>query len=42
MCPMCLTTVAVVGASTASGAGVLALVVVKVRAWRRRLRAAGG
>jgi hypothetical protein len=34
MCPICLTTATVVAASTTSGAGVLGLVAVKVRAWR--------
>ena len=34
MCPICLTTATVVAAGTTSGAGVLGLVAVKVRAWR--------
>lgn len=38
MCPLCLTTVTVVAASTTSGVGVLGLVAVKFRAWRRQRR----
>jgi len=38
MCPMCMTTAAVIAASTASGAGVLGFVAVKLRALRRRRR----
>ena len=38
MCPICMTTAAVVAASTASGAGVLGFVAVKVRAVRRQRR----
>jgi hypothetical protein len=38
MCPMCLTTAAVVAASTASGAGVLGFVAIHFRALRRRRR----
>jgi hypothetical protein len=38
MCPMCMTTAAVVAASTASGAGVLGFVAVKFRSLRRRRR----
>jgi hypothetical protein len=36
MCPMCMTTVAVAAASTASGAGVLGLIALKIRALRGR------
>ena len=35
MCPICLTTATVVAASTTSGAGVLGLLAVKFRTWRR-------
>lgn len=38
MCPICMTTAAVVAASTTSGAGVLGFVAVKFRALRRRRR----
>ena len=38
MCPLCMTNAAVVVAGAASGAGVLGLVAVKVRAFRRRRR----
>jgi hypothetical protein len=38
MCPLCLTTATVVAASTTSGVGVLGLLVVKLRAWRRQRR----
>jgi len=40
MCPACMTTAALVAASTASGAGVLGFVVVKVRNLRRQRRKA--
>jgi len=36
MCPVCMTTAALVAAGTTSGAGVLGFVVVKFRARRRR------
>ena len=36
MCPMCMTTAAVIAAGTASGTGVLGLAALKFRAWRRR------
>ena len=36
MCPLCMTNVALVVAGATSGAGVLGLVAVKVRALRRR------
>lgn len=35
MCPICLTTATVVAASTTSGAGVLGLIALRLRAWRR-------
>jgi hypothetical protein len=35
MCPMCMTTAAVIAASSASGAGVLGLIAIKFRALRR-------
>jgi hypothetical protein len=38
MCPMCMTTAAVIAASTASGAGVLGFFAVKISALRRRRR----
>lgn len=38
MCPICMTTAAVVVASTTSGAGVLGFVVVRFRAIRRQRR----
>lgn len=38
MCPLCLTTATVVAASTTSGVGVLGLVAVKFRTWRRQRR----
>lgn len=38
MCPMCMTTAAIVAASTASGAGVLGFVAVKFQSLRRRRR----
>jgi hypothetical protein len=38
MCPLCLTTATVVAASTTSGVGVLGLLAVKFRAWRRQRR----
>jgi len=34
MCPFCLTTATVIAASTTSGAGVLGVAAVKLRAWR--------
>ena len=37
MCPICLTTATVVAASTTSGAGVLGLIALRFRAWRRQL-----
>ena len=36
MCPMCMASAAVIVAGGASGAGVLGLIVLKVRALRRR------
>lgn len=36
MCPVCMTTAALVAAGTTSGAGVLGFVVVKFRTRRRR------
>lgn len=37
MCPMCMTTAAIVAASSASGAGVLGFVALKLRGlWRRK------
>jgi uncharacterized protein (DUF2062 family) len=38
MCPLCMTNAALVVAGATSGAGVLGLVAVKVRALRRRRR----
>lgn len=38
MCPLCMTNAALVVAGTASGAGVLGFVAVKVRALRRHRR----
>jgi hypothetical protein len=38
MCPLCITNAALVVAGATSGAGVLGLVAVKVRAMRRRRR----
>ena len=38
MCPLCMTNVALVVAGATSGAGVLGLVAVKVRALRRHRR----
>jgi len=38
MCPVCMSTAVVVAASTTSGAGVLGLVVVKLRAAFRRTK----
>jgi hypothetical protein len=38
MCPLCLTTATVIAASTTSGVGVLGLVALKLRAWRRQRR----
>lgn len=38
MCPMCMTTAAVVTASAASGAGVFGFLVLKIHTWRRRVR----
>jgi hypothetical protein len=35
MCPACITTVALVAASSASGVGVLGLFALKFRSWRR-------
>ena len=35
MCPMCIASAAVIAAGSASGAGVLGLIVLKVRAMRR-------
>jgi len=37
MCPICLTTATVVAATTTSGAGVLGLIALRFRAWRRQL-----
>jgi hypothetical protein len=37
MCPICLTTATVVAASTGSGVGVLGLIALRLRAWRRKL-----
>ena len=37
MCPICLTTATVVAASTTSGVGVLGLIALRFRAWRRQL-----
>lgn len=36
MCPMCMTTAAVIAASTASGAGILGFIAVKLRALKHR------
>ena len=36
MCPMCMTSAAVIAASSASGAGLLGLAVIKWRAFRHR------
>lgn len=36
MCPACITTAAMIAASSASGVGVLGLLVIKFRSWRRR------
>lgn len=41
MCPLCMTTAALVAAGTTSGAGVLGFVAVKFRALRRRRRGPG-
>jgi hypothetical protein len=38
MCPVCMTSAVVVAASTTSGAGVLGLVIVKLRAAIRRTK----
>lgn len=35
MCPLCMTSAAVIAAGSASGAGVLGFIVMKVRAMRR-------
>jgi hypothetical protein len=35
MCPMCITTAAIVAAGTASGAGVLGFVAARIVPWRR-------
>jgi hypothetical protein len=40
MCPLCMTTAALVAAGTASGAGVLGFAVVKFRALRLQRRVA--
>lgn len=40
MCPLCMTNAALVVAGVASGAGVIGLVTVKVRALRRHRRGA--
>jgi hypothetical protein len=40
MCPICMTTAAVVAASTTSGAGVLGALAIKFHVWRRLRRAA--
>lgn len=34
MCPFCLTTATVIAAGTTSGAGVLGVLAVRLRAWR--------
>ena len=36
MCPMCMTTAALIAAGTTSGAGLLGFVALKLRALRRR------
>lgn len=36
MCPMCMASAAFIAAGGASGAGVLGLIVLKIRAMRRR------
>ena len=36
MCPMCMTSAAVIAASSATGAGVIGFVALKIRAWRDR------
>jgi len=38
MCPLCMTTAVIAAAGTASGAGVLGVIALKVRALRRRGR----
>jgi hypothetical protein len=38
MCPACITTAAMLAASSASGVGVLGLLVIKLRSWRGRRR----
>ena len=38
MCPLCITTTALVAAGTASGVGVLGFVALKLKALRRRSR----
>jgi hypothetical protein len=38
MCPMCMTTAALVTASAASGVGVVGFIALKLRAMRRQLR----
>lgn len=34
MCPMCVTTAMIAAASTASGAGVISVLAMKMRGWR--------
>jgi hypothetical protein len=41
MCPACITTAAMIAASSASGVGVLGLLVIKYRSWRRRRQRTG-
>lgn len=38
MCPLCMTTAAVIAASTTAGAGALGFAAVKLRRWRRKHR----
>ena len=38
MCPMCMTTAAVIAASSTAGAGALGFAAVKLQRWRRKRR----